>query len=561
MTPERPGKQLGDAAHGSTDGSIGYRKLRAPSEEGGVLIEPPLAEAANVVQGNLAIEADRKFEMLGKPYGELASQARASLLDVAFRYMRGYRNVEADNRRGSVVVSGHQPQLFHPGVWFKNFLLVEIGKRSKAQPVNLIIDNDTVRETSIRTPSRSSGDALLESVPYDSHGQEIPFEERVVLDEAIFRTFAERVRATLPDYVGKARSEPPLAESLWRTAREVSMDEMNLGRRLAKLRNLLEAEWGAAQWEAPLSEVCNEPPFLWFASDILANLPRFAKIYNAALVEYRRVHRIRNARHPMPPLETSRRPDEWSETPFWIWTSADPLRKRLFARVVGRSMEISDRANVTKSLRLSPDGRAEGAVEALVEAAREGIRLRPRALVTTLYARLFLSDLFIHGIGGAKYDQVTDAVIERYYGERPPAFVTATATFRLPIERPIVAGDELRRLQCEVREMQFHPERFLAEDRETTPVRQWVDDKLRWTESPLARENLTIAQRRERHADMSRANAALSPLVAGRIEAKQVELESLTERFRSARILGSREFSFCLFPEQSLVEQMNRALG
>ena len=65
-----------------------------------------------------------------------------------------------------------------------------------------------------------------------------------------------------------------------------------------------------------------------------------------------------------------------------------------------------------------------------------GIEIRPRALITTMYARLFLSDLFIHGIGGAKYDELTDAIIRRFFGIEPPAYMTVTGTVRLPIPRP-----------------------------------------------------------------------------------------------------------------------------
>ena len=37
--------------------------------------------------------------------------------------------------------------------------------------------------------------------------------------------------------------------------------------------------------------------------------------------------------------------------------------------------------------------------------------LRPRALTLTLFARLCVADFFIHGIGGGKYDEVTDRII------------------------------------------------------------------------------------------------------------------------------------------------------
>ena len=69
----------------------------------------------------------------------------------------------------------------------------------------------------------------------------------------------------------------------------------------------------------------------------------------------------------------------------------------------------------------------------MAELAGRGIRLRTRALITTLFARLFLGDLFLHGIGGAKYDQVTDLLVERFFGVKPPGYMTLTATLRLPI--------------------------------------------------------------------------------------------------------------------------------
>ena len=42
-----------------------------------------------------------------------------------------------------------------------------------------------------------------------------------------------------------------------------------------------------------------------------------------------------------------------------------------------------------------------------------------------------LSDLFIHGIGGAKYDELTDQIICRFFGFEPPGFVALSATQRL----------------------------------------------------------------------------------------------------------------------------------
>ena len=93
--------------------------------------------------------------------------------------------------------------------------------------------------------------------------------------------------------------------------------------------------------------------------------------------------------------------------------------------------------------------------------------------MTTMYARLVLCDLFLHGIGGAKYDELTDAIIRRSMGIEPPSYLTATATIQLPLEYPRVSEDELCRAQREERELRFHAEHVAGDAalvaQETTP--------------------------------------------------------------------------------------------
>jgi hypothetical protein len=60
------------------------------------------------------------------------------------------------------------------------------------------------------------------------------------------------------------------------------------------------------------------------------------------------------------------------------------------------------------------------------------LRITPRALTLTLFFRLLIVDQFIHGIGGARYDRVTDAVINDFFGLTPPRFCVTTATLLPP---------------------------------------------------------------------------------------------------------------------------------
>ena len=97
---------------------------------------------------------------------------------------------------------------------------------------------------------------------------------------------------------------------------------------------------------------------------------------------------------------------------------------------------------------------------------------------------------FIHGIGGAKYDQLTDLLIQRFFNLEPPVFLTVSATFRLPTPRPKVSTEDLRHIDWLLRDLWYHPERHLdngsaqvASDRQ---VAEWDTKKRHSNQIKLA---------------------------------------------------------------------------
>ena len=122
---------------------IEYRRLRAPDEDRESLVEPAFEDAAQIVLENQAAAARQSPEIAGQSLANLAEIGRAELLDLAFQYTSSYRNTSLDRQNATtLIMSGHQPKLFHPGVWFKNFALSNLGQRLGATAVNLIVDND-----------------------------------------------------------------------------------------------------------------------------------------------------------------------------------------------------------------------------------------------------------------------------------------------------------------------------------------------------------------------------------------------------------------------------------
>jgi len=66
----------------------------------------------------------------------VSRQARADLLAAARRWTAAYRQVDlaSDDPEGLIFLAGHQPELFHPGVWFKNFALGAIARQQGRRP-------------------------------------------------------------------------------------------------------------------------------------------------------------------------------------------------------------------------------------------------------------------------------------------------------------------------------------------------------------------------------------------------------------------------------------------
>jgi hypothetical protein len=533
--------------------------LEAPQQDRGKLIWPSVSTAPQLIAGNRARLLGSDYDVQGLSLFQLASAARRQLIDAALAYTRAYRDVELIDRRDelpSLVLAGHQPELFHPGVWLKNFMLDEVAHSAQAVAVNLVVDSDTIKASSLRVPTGAPTSPLVESVLFDRPSTAVPFEERRILDRTLFGSFAERARQKIAGLV-----PDPFVSQLWNDVLERSGHTDRLGECLAQGRHRWEGMWGTNTLELPQSGVCSLRAFDHFAAHLLGHLPRLWDIYNAALFDYRRANHIRSHAHPVPELAVE---DDWLEAPFWIWRTEDPIRRRLFVRAADNGIVLADRAGWTTTLSLSPEQPLDDAVEQLQALAAGGVRLRTRALITTLLARVLLGDLFIHGIGGAKYDLMTDVLVERLFGIRPPDYMVVSGTLRLPIEHRRGVKQELRRTHQSLRELTYHPERFIdlehngkpcdrcgghAADRSLDVVERAVESKRGWIATAK-----TPANARARHQAIAQANETLQPWVSNRRVQLQETLEQLESQARVEAILTSREYSFCLHPRERLRE-------
>ena len=186
------------------------------------------------------------------------------------------------------------------------------------------------------------------------------------------------------------------------------------------------------------------------------------------------------------------------EAPFWAWEKGQPRRGRLFARLSADRIELRSDAAAWPALP-RPQGEArEATIQAYLDLGRRGLQIRSRALTNTLYCRLFVGDYFLHGIGGGKYDEVTDAIARAFYRAQPPAYGVLTATLLLPLQHWPATSQSTHELERQARDLVYNPEKFLGSV-STTNWPRLIEKSGPWFGVPQKAPPETTFQRCEPH--------------------------------------------------------------
>jgi hypothetical protein len=469
------------------------RRFRAPAADRAVLADPPFEQIPALVDRNRRLLDRDDVRIGGVSLRELRRQARRDVLN--------------DTSGSPLLVAGHQPELSHPGVWVKNFALNGMAKKLGGVPLHLVADHDTMKSATISIPTWDEWkpeSVRLEAVPFDDFAGEQPWETRAVRNPAKWGEFVRRVAEA-----AKRWGYEPLLCGLPRPGGERSAGALPSGSRqtgftwadqFTTLRQQVERTWGCDNRELAVSAVSTTDAFRRFVRHVAADDDRFRHAYNSAVQQYRDAYGLRSRSHPVPDLHQN-------ELPFWV---------------------------------------VEGTSRRAATTADTGLSLRPRALTLTLFARLCLGDLFVHGIGGGKYDEVTDAIIRDYFGVEPPAYQVLSATLHLPLPHFPATAADVHRLQRKRRDLDWQPERFI-DPREATDLKR---RKAELSASvPTGR-----AERRTWFRELQQVTQEMRPFVEHRARDVDRELERVTAEVAANAVLRRRDFAWVLYPEQQLRE-------
>jgi hypothetical protein len=412
---------------------VRYERLVAPAEHRGLLIEP---------------DAERIYAALREA---TADGDNAPLLDTTLgalrRALRG-----ALGLRGPAIVSGHQAEFVHAGVFAKIIAAHELAARLGGEALFLTVDSDVPKATQVGVPQVTPHGLRRIDVNIPGLDAQLPFESQAPRPRAEWLQFFASLTALAP---GGDRSLLPSYARGWLTTEAAAPDYCTA---LARAQQATEAalELGRVR-EVRMSALCATPAFRCWLAAFALDGRRVAEAYNAAQAAYRVRHKVRAAGRPVPPLILR---DDTVELPFWVLRPGEP-RRRLFATARGDAVELA-----TDNRRVGVLPRADLARHAFHAEPwpleRDGWAVRPRALTLSAFARLFLADLFIHGIGGAKYDELMEEFCAAWLGVEPRPLCCVTATLYLPLPQRDVQPAELATSRAAARDLRWNPQRHLA---------------------------------------------------------------------------------------------------
>jgi hypothetical protein len=332
--------------------------------------------------------------------------------------------------KSPVFLSGHQPIFYHPGILAKDYLVQALARRHGGTAVSLILDTDQ-ESISFSWPGAGKRSIILSDANRILADQRLNPARKEQLLQSIDQALIDLSAALTP--LAAQRARPYLFH-----LRQAVKKNDDITAITGSVREYHAERLGWKIVFLRASDLIKTRAFRFFAAEVCRRHEEFRDVFNSTLAEYRHKHGIKNHAQPFPDLKEF-------ELPFWY--SLYGVRRPL------QVQEIMD-AGLPEAGKESPG----------FDALFEHRHVLPRAITLSLFLRLFICDLFVHGTGGGRYDRITEKVIERFFHCHAAPITVATATLHLEARADFALHSRTRKeLHEEERRLNFDPVRFLPE--------------------------------------------------------------------------------------------------
>lgn len=318
----------------------------------------------------------------------------------------------------TVIMTGHQPILYYPGIFVKLILTSEIAKKFNGEAYYLVLDTD--RENVLwkfifYNKSYYRKDLILNNPKEILLNQYLEENKKKQLLEFLREWELQFYFLFEPNFIPEIKSKLKKIYKYINTSEKIKISELSVF-----LNSIFIKELNLKIQPIFLSNILNTTSYKYIYEFIKSNYKKFYKIYNTLLNDFRKENHIENLAIPFPNLKEN-------ELPFW---KSDGYHRR--------------------TLLLEEDNNS---------------LILPKAIIISLIIRGLLSDLMVHGIGGGFYDVVVERILNEFLGFPISPFITTTATVFPSYKASIpFSFEDEKDILNQLRKWKFNPEYFINED-------------------------------------------------------------------------------------------------
>ncbi|MCF8337910.1 MAG: hypothetical protein K9I74_08000 [Bacteroidales bacterium] len=314
----------------------------------------------------------------------------------------------------TVVATGHQPVIFYPGLFFKNFFTNYLAEQTGTKPVNFLVDTD-VAGYEVPIVYQADNEFYKKRTGLGNH------------DSLVYSAF-EPPERDVHNFIGDidelvyTLTNPKIGEA-FRAFKSAFFHFYNETKQFVETINYLRDDFqqkkGLNFNNFFVSSIAGTAAYARYVFYIIEHIETFHHAYNKAIKK--------NSSGNYQPVKFLNYENEWYELPFWLLD-------------YGQRHAVSVKKEENTITFFSASAKKEftldryAAEEEMLSQMREALTLYPKATTLTLMIRLFLCDIFVHGTGALEYEAVNNDFLKLFFSmEEPPAFYTATGDIYLPL--------------------------------------------------------------------------------------------------------------------------------
>ena len=130
-------------------------RWHAPREDGATLVVPAWRQLPDLIVENQRNIQQSSLRWQDRSLAEVRQLAWDGALQQLSKWGDEFSWPTPSLQR-PLIVTGHQPELFHPGVWAKNVAISKLAKQLNGSSFNLNVDSDVAKSTTLKVPVTSA---------------------------------------------------------------------------------------------------------------------------------------------------------------------------------------------------------------------------------------------------------------------------------------------------------------------------------------------------------------------------------------------------------------------